>query len=213
LASLTDQINGAIAESQQNDSRILNTWHQPPVARTYISPTDSYEDQLGYDSPTVNLAPGAMRGMWQVNDQQQASVPSTVNTVSGNTKSNASAAIQGGLRQNPVAPASAWAAVPQVITNLAVTGPVIIQANVSVHSTVASDKVGFAIYRDGQPIGNRLVHTTPASASASTIVQLSATDSPPNGNHLYALYWSPGTGTLVATSNYRNLNVINLTPH
>jgi hypothetical protein len=213
MAGLADRINAAI---QANDTKTgLIARGKGPIqtpARTYISPTDSYEDQIGYDNPTDSLSPGAMRGMWAVNEQQQASVPVTVLTASGNSKSNSAAAIQGGIAQNPRAPATQWAAVPQMITNLAVTGPVMIQANLSAKSSVASDTVAFAIYRDGKLLGNHLTHTMPSATSSATLVQLSAIDNPPSGNHLYAVYWSPGTGTLVAVSNQRNLYAINLTP-
>jgi hypothetical protein len=81
-----------------------------------------------------------------------------------------------------------------------------------VSSSAANDTAGFALYRDGQLIGNHLTHTLPSTASAASLVQLSAMDNPPSGNHTYALYWSPGTGTLTAVSNQRNLYAINLTP-
>lgn len=181
-------------------------------ARTYISPTDSYQDEIGFSSSLENHAPGGMRPMWQVYDQQQASVPSTVLTSSGAAKSNALAAIQGGIALNPRAPATTWAAVPQMIQNVRATGPIMIQANVSVRSTVASDQAAFAIYRDGQLIGNHVTHTLPSTVSAVAMIQLSAMDNPPSGSHLYAMYWSPGTGTLVAHSNQRNMFAINLTP-
>jgi hypothetical protein len=211
--TLTDRINAAIAANDTQSGRI--PMGQGPIqtpARTYLSPTDSYENQIGFTPETHGFAPGAMRGMWSVAEQQQASVPVTNLTSSGNTKSNALGAIQGGIAKNPIAPASTWAAVPSMITNLNVQGPVIIQANVSVLSSAANDTAAFAIYRDGQLIGNHLTHTLPATASAATLVQLSAMDNPPSGNHVYALYWSPGTGTLVAVSNQRNLYAINLTP-
>jgi hypothetical protein len=213
MSSLTDRINAAIKANDTQTGRIpMGGGPVLTPARTYTSPADSYENELGYDNPTSGLAPGAMRGMWQVNDQQQANVPVTVLTKSGATSANTLAAIQGGIPQNPKAIATTWAAVPQMVLNLNVTGPVQIHANVSVHSSVANDPAGFAIYRDGQLIGNHSVQTMPATASASTTVQLSAMDNPPSGKHLYALYWSPGAGTLVATSNYRNLYAINLTP-
>lgn len=211
--TLAQRISEAIQANDTKQGRI--PMGKGPVltpARTYISPTDSYEDEIGYDNPTVNFAPGSNRGMWAQNEQQQASVPVTVLTKSGNTGSNSLAAIQGGIPQNPRAPATTWAAVPQMILNLSVSGPVAINASVSVHSSAANDQVGFAVYRDGKLIGNHVTHTLPATASASTLVQLSAMDNPPSGYHLYALYWSPGTGTLVATSNQRNLYAINLSP-
>lgn len=188
---------------------------QGPVqtpARTYLSPVDSYEDEIGHVSQTVNFHPGAMRGMWSVAEQQQASVPVTAITSSGNANSNAISAIQGGIAQNPKAPATAWSAVPSLLTNLRTQGPVVIAANVSIQSTVASDTVAFAIYRDGLLIGNHVTHTLPGTASTSSLVQISTMDNPPTGNHLYALYWSPGAGTLIATSNYRNIYAVNLSP-
>jgi hypothetical protein len=182
------------------------------TARTYISPTDSYENEIGPVPATVNFAPGSIRGMWAVADQQQASVPVTAITSSGNSQSTALAAIQGGIAQNPRAPATTWAAVPSMIANLACKGPVIVTANVSVRSSVANDTAGFAIYRDGRLIGNHVTQTMPATASATVLVQLSTVDNPPSGNHVFALYWSPGTGTLVANSNQRNLYALNLSP-
>ena len=211
--SLTERINSAIKANDTKTGAI--PMGKGPVltpARTYISPTDSYEDELGFDNPTVGLAPGANRGMWQVYEQQINHIPVTQLPSSGNSSSNAISAIQGGIAQNPKAPPSVWAAVPSMIQNVRVTGPIMVHANVSVRSSAANDQVAFALYRDGRLIGNHLVHTTPATASAATIVQLSTVDNPPSGNHLYALYWSPGTGTLIANSNQRNLYTVNLTP-
>jgi hypothetical protein len=209
--SLVDRINAAI---QANDTKtgLIPRGPIQHTARTYISPTDSYENQIGPDPATVNFSPGAMRGMWAVAEQQQASVPVTAITSSGNAQSASLAAIQGGIAQNPVAPATKWSAVPSLITNLSVKGPVIVTADVSVRSSVANDTAGFAIYRDGQLIGNHVTQTMPATASASVLVQLSAMDAPSIGLHTYAMFWSPGTGTLVANSNQRNLFAINLTP-
>jgi len=211
--TLAERINSAI---QKNDVRggLVPVGHGPqvPPARTYLSPSDSYEDEIGYDSPVVGHAPGMRRGMWQVYEQQQAHVPVTNLTSSGNTNNNAVAAIQGGLTQNPVAPAATWAVVPQMILPVRAQGPVHIIANVSVRSSIANDIPGFALYRDGNLLGNHLTHTTPATVSASSIVQLSVLDTPTTGQHIYALYWSPGTGTLIANSNQRNMYAINLTP-
>ena len=211
--SLADRINEAI---KKNDTKtgIIPRGKGPDnvPARTYISPTDAYEDELGQDRQTIGFHPGSFRGQWSLGEQQNASIPTTVLTSSGNAGNNALAAIQGGIPQNPKAPPSVWAAVPQMILNVPVKGPVMIHGNVSVRSSTANDTAGFAIYRDGKLIGNHVTHTLPATASATTIVQLSAIDEPPSGTHLYAMYWSPGTGTLIANSNQRNLYVINLTP-
>jgi hypothetical protein len=212
--SLTDRINSAIEANDTQTGRIpmgKGPSERAPV-RTYLSPTDSYEDEIGPTAELQNFAPGAMRGMWSVADQQHANVPVTVLTSSGNSQSNAISAIQGGIAKNPVAPATAWSAVPSMIQNVRVSGPIMIQASVSVRSSVANDGIGVALYRDGRLIGNHLTQTTPATVSAACLVQLSALDNPPPGNHVYAMYWSPGTGTLVANSNQRNLYTMNLTP-
>lgn len=182
-----------------------------PRARTYISPSDTYDSDIGYDSGLDTHSPGARRRMWYVAEQQNAHIPSTVLTSSGQTKSNVLAAIQGGIGQNPIA-ATTWSAMPSMQINMRTTGPVMVVANASVKSSAVSDTVAFAIYRDGLLIGNHVTHTLPSTASTSALIQLTAMDNPPVGNHLYALYWSPGTGTLVATSNQRNLYAINLMP-
>jgi hypothetical protein len=210
--TLTDRIDAAISANNATEGR--TPIGRAPIAspaRGYFSPTDSYENQIGFDNPQTSFAPGALRGMWSVADQQQASVPTTALKV-GNTNSNQVAAIQGGIAKNPVAPATVWASVPQMIMNLQVRGPVVIAASVSVQSSVANDTIGCAIYRDGKLIGNHVTTTLPATASTAMLVQLSSIDSPPQGLHVYAMYWSPGTGTLVATSNQRNLYGVNLSP-
>lgn len=212
--TLVDRITSAIQDNNEMEGRVpIGRGPIQTPARTYLSPTDSYEDEIGQPLELHGLAPGNMRGMWSVADQQQASVPITQLTKSGNTSSGQLAAIQGGIAMNPQAPVSVWAAVPQLIVNVRATGPVMIHANASVLSSVANDTAGFAIYRDGALIGNHLTHTLPATASAASLVQLSTIDNPPSGLHFYSLQWSPGTGTLVATSNNRNLFAINLTPH
>jgi hypothetical protein len=210
--NLTDKIAQAIdANNEQEKAIPVGKGPIVHVARTYFSPTDSYEDEIGPDSPLEHFHPGSLRGMWAVAEQQQASVPVTALTSSGNTKNAGLAAIQGGIAQNPVAPPTVWAAVPSLITNIAASGPVMVTANVSVRSSVANDTAGFAIYRDGKLIGNH-VNQTLGTVSAVTIVQLTVMDLPPPGNRTYALYWSPGTGTLVANSNQRNLYALNLVP-
>ncbi len=211
--SLTSRITNAIQSNAV--SEVLLPSGKAPVeipARTYISPTDSYDDEIGFNNPQVSHAPGAMRGMFVVKDQQQASVPVTQLTSSGNTNNNSLAAIQGGIAQNPVAPATVWSSVPQMLVNVRVAGPVIVQANVSVKSSVANDVAGFALYRDGKLIGNHVTHTLPAATGSASMVQLSTMDTPPAGNHVFSMMWSPGTGTLVAVSNQRNLYAVNLSP-
>lgn len=213
MKPLVQRINEAIEANNTEQGRIpMGKGPEFMPARTYFAPIDAYEDNIGPDFPTHNFHQGSERRMWSVAEQQQANIPVTAITSSGNSNSAALAAIQGGIAQNPVAPATQWAAVPSLITNLSVKGPVIIQANVSVRSSVANDTAGFALYRDGQLLGNHITHTLPATVSAAALIQLSAMDNPPSGNHVYALYWSPGTGTLVAVSNQRNLYAINLSP-
>lgn len=211
--SLTDRINSAIQANNTTEGLIpMGKGPIPTPARTYLSPTDSYEDEIGFDSGTNSFHGGSMRNMWALADQQNASVPVTVLKSSGNTKSSGLASIQGGLVLNPVAPATTWSSVPQLITNLTTKGPVLIQGGVSVRSSAATDSIGVAIYRDGNLIGNHVTHTTPSTVSAVSLVNLSTMDNPPPGLHVYSLQWSPGTGTLTAHSNQRNLNVINLFP-
>jgi hypothetical protein len=212
MAKLSEIINTAIQDNEAENSKLS----KGPVfipARTYFSPTDVYEDQIGPDIPTHGFQPGHMRGMWAVNEQQQASVPVTAITSSGNSTSGQLAAIQGGIAQNPIAPATVWSAIPSMIVNLDVKGPgpVLIHANVSVDSSSANDTVGFALYRDGKLLGNHLTHTLGPGSDAG-LVQMSAIDNPPVGFRVYAMYWSPGTGTLVANSNQRNIYAACLTP-
>lgn len=212
--TLADRITAAIKANNTQEGRIpMGRGPQISPMRTYLSPTDSYEDEIGPDSATASLAPGAMRAMWAVADQQQASVPVTNLTSSGNTESIFTSAIQGGIAQNPVAPATTWASVPQMIRNIRATGgPIQISGSVSVRSSVANDTAAFGIYRDGVLIGNHVTHTLPATVSSATLVQLSAVDNPTPGVHVYSMAWSPGSGTLTAVSNQRNLYLTNLTP-
>jgi hypothetical protein len=210
--TLTDRIDQAIDLNNNTQGRVpIGRSPIASPARSYFSPTDSYENEIGFDNPQSSFAPGALRGMWSVADQQQASVPTTALRV-GNANSNQTAAIQGGIAKNPVAPAATWATVPQMVMNLTARGPVIIAASVSVQSSVANDVAGFAIYRDGLLIGNHVTTTLPGTASTAMLVQLSSMDTPPQGLHFYSMQWSPGTGTLTATSNQRNLYGVNLSP-
>jgi hypothetical protein len=211
--TLAERITSAIHANNTKDGLI--PMGKGPVltpARTYMTATDANEDSIGYDNPTDGLAPGRTRYQWSILEQQQASVPVTNLTSSGNTSNNSIAAIQGGIPQNPIAPASVWSSVPQMILPVNAKGPVMIMANLTCQSTAAHDNIAFAIYRDGQLLGNQLTHQFPAATNAPNLVQLSAMDNPPTGAHIYALYWSPGTGTLTAVSNQRNLYAINLQP-
>ena len=169
MPTLDNKISEALRVNNEQEKTVpVNKGPIVKPARTYLSPTDSYEDEIGPDSPLATFHPGARRSMWAVAEQQQASVPVTAITSSGNAQNAGLAAIQGGIAQNPVAPATTWAAVPSLIQNLRTAGgPVQIQANVSVRSSAANDTAGFAIYRDGQLIGNHVTHTFPATVSAT----------------------------------------------
>jgi hypothetical protein len=208
--SLNQRIDQAIEENNEQEDKERKVPEFVP-ARTYFSPTDSYETEIGFDNPLVGHAPGRMRGMWQVYEQQQAHVPVTNLKSSGNSNSNFTTAIQGGIPQNPVAPASGWAQVPQMAANIRATGgPVVISGSVAVSSTAATDTVNFAIYRDGMLLGNHESHTIPTSSVSMRA--MTVYDNPPIGLHVYAMYWKAGTGTLTAVSNQRNFYVLNLTP-
>jgi hypothetical protein len=208
---LADRITAAIQANDTQSGRVpMGKGPQFQPARTYFSPTDSYEDNIGPDFGVHNFHQGSMRGMWSIAEQQQASVPVTAITKSGNTANNQLAAIQGGIPQNPQAPPGAWSGIPQMVTSIRTTGPVLINGNVTLHSSVSNDSIGLAIYRDGQLVGNHTSHTMPAGLPEN--MQISITDNPPTGQHVYAMYWSPGSGTLTANSNERNFSVLNLSP-
>lgn len=210
-ATLTDRIQQAIEKNDAQQDRVplgKGPIFQP--ARSYLSPTDSYEDEIGPTTELHSFHPGGNRGMWAIADQQHASVPVTVLKSSGNTNNNFVAAIQGGIPQNPQAPAGVWSAIPQMTASIKTKGPVMITAGVSVHSTVGNDTMMIAVYRDGNLIGNPYLHVL--AAGAESLKNIVAMDDPPIGNHVYAIYWKPGSGTLTAVNNYRNLYVTNLTP-
>lgn len=209
--SLADRITAAI---QKNDTKTgsipMGKGPSIPPARTYFSPTDSYEDEIGQERITDGFAPGHMRGMWQVYEQQQAHVPVTNLVSSGNVQNNELNHIQGGIPQNPVAPPATWSQIPQMSLTVKSTGPVLIHGSVTLDSSSTNDTIGLAIYRDGNLIGNFENHTLPTSLKA--LKNMSAIDNPPVGTHVYAMYWSPGAGTLTAVSNARNFYAMNLTP-
>lgn len=210
--TLADRITAAIQANDAKSGAIpTGRGPQPIPARSYMTATDSYETQIGFDNPLMGNAPGSARPMFQVYEQQQAHIPVTNLRTSGGANSNAIAALQGGITQNPVAPATTWAVVPQMMLPVKATGPIHVIANVTVRSSSNNDDASFAIYRDGNLIGNKVTHLM-ATVGSPTLVQVSLVDSPPIGQHIYALYWSPGTGTLTAHSNQRNMYLMNLTP-
>ncbi len=209
--SLVDRINTAIRANDTKTGLIpMGQGPQVTPARTYISPSDAYENELGFDDQMNHLKPGVMRPMWQVYEQQQAHIPVTNLTSSANLQNNEFAHIQGGIPQNPVAPAGTWAPIPQMSATVKTTGPVIVLGSVAMDSSVANDTVSLAIYRDGKLIGNFEQHTIPSNLP--TLKNMTAMDNPPPGNHVYAMYWKAGSGTLTAVNNLRNFYVANLSP-
>lgn len=208
--TLVDRINSAIAANDTKTGLIpMGQGPKFPTARTYISPSDAYETEIGFNDPTSSLHPGVHRPMWQVYEQQQAHIPVTNLTRSGSVQNNEFQHIQGGIPQNPVAPAG-WNPIPQMSATVKTTGPVLILGSVSVDSSVANDTIGLAIYRDGKLIGNIQNHTLPGNLPS--LKNLTAMDNPPPGYHIYAMYWQKGSGTLTAVNNFRNFYVTNLSP-
>ena len=210
--TLTDRIDEAIQNNNKADASVPKGLGPVDVpVRSYVSPSYTYDTELGFESTLQHLSPGAMRPMWFVKDQQQASVPVTALTSSGTSRNTQITAIQGGIAKSPRSSPSGWAVVPQMNLGVKATNLVVVSASVSVRSTVAGDTASFALYRDGNLVGNHQTQSFPSSTTTA-MIQMTLHDNPPPGYHSYALYWSPGTGILTAVSNQRNMYVTNLLP-
>ncbi len=183
---------------------------QPP--RSFASPMDSYEMDLGYDSPFNHLAPGTMRAMWQIPDVALTHTPVNTIQTSGTPNTSQRNQIIGGVAGGAKAPVTGWAPVPNMQLQVKSSGPLSITAGLSVQSTQATDSVQFAFYRDGRQIGQIFTDTTSSTANMQKLVNLSAVDVPPNGAHVYALFWKMGTGTLSTTGTARSIYTVNLSP-
>lgn len=185
---------------------------QPP--RSFASPMDSYEQDVGYDSPFGHFAPGARRAMWQIPDVALTHTPVNTLQSSGTPTSTQTNQIIGGVVGGVKAPAAnKWGAVPNMQNSVVSTGPMILTATLSVQSTSATDSISFAFYRDAVQIGQIFTQTTSSTANKQNLVNLSSIDVPPTGSHVYALYWRAGTGTLSTTGTARSFFAINLQPN
>jgi hypothetical protein len=208
ITSALESNNEQIAREQLPPFRQPNP--QPP--RSYASPMDSYENEVGYDSPFNHLAPGATRPMWQIPDIALTHTPVSTLVRAGIPNSTQTAQIVGGVMGGVVAPASGWAPVPNMQLRVSSTGPLVLTASCGVQSTSASDAIQFAFYRDGNQIGQIFTQTTSSVAGMAGTISLSTIDQPPTGSHIYALYWKAGSGTLSSTGTARSLFSMNLTP-
>ena len=213
---IQSQVSTAIGQNNatQAQQAIPPSGQPNPIPpRSYASDMDSYEQSVGYDSPFNTFAPGTMRAMWQIPDIALTHTPVNTLQSAGTTNSSQTNQIIGGVVGGVKAPASGWASVPNMQLQVSSTGPLFITASLSVQSTVASDSVSFAFYRDGSQIGQIFTDTTSSSANKQGLVNLSTIDSPPNGSHSYSLNWRQGAGTLSTTGTARAISCINLQPN
>ena len=209
----------AVATSASQQSRIGP--QQSPVVmqpRGFASPQDVYDQDVGYETPFNHLSPGTMRGMWQVPDVALTHTPVNTLQSAGTPNSTQQAATAGGLVSNPSSPAAGWNTVPNMQLQVTTNGPVHVIANLSVQSNVSSDVVSFALYRDGQQVGQSFTHTTSNAANSPSLVGVAMIDNPATAKsfltpHLYSLYWKAGSGLLTASKTQRSMYSVNLTPH
>jgi hypothetical protein len=209
IGSAIEQNNETVAQDVLTAPKQPNP--QPP--RSYASPMDSYEDEVGYVSPFNHLAPGTMRPMWQIPDIALTHTSVSTLQSAGTQNSTQTAQIIGGVAGGVKAPVSGWGYVPNMQLQVSSTGPLFLTASCPVQSTTNSDVVSFAFYRDGQQIGQIFSQTLSSSANNPTTINLTTIDSPPNGNHIYSLQWQAGSGTLSSAGTARSLTSMNLTPN
>jgi|SRR5579871_433002 len=187
-------------------------------ARSYASPMDVYEDEVGFDSPFSYLSTGTRRIMWQIPDIAITHTPlsSVLTSASQSADFTQAQIIGGGIPATTNAPASGWSVVPNMEATIIVNGPAQITASLIVQSNVANDTISFAVYRAGKQITPAYQQTT-SNANTPTFVQISTVDNTllvhsPLNREVYQLYWKAGSGALTTTNNQRTFYVTNLVP-
>lgn len=215
LSQILAQNNAKLA-AQQAAAQNLKSSAAPnpvPYVRGNVPPATATDSEAGYDSPFDGLAPGATRPMPTIPVQSVAIPVNTALTSSGQGNTNAFNLVSGGVVNAPVAPASAagFAAIANMQVALPVTGPVQVSATLPVQSSSSNDTIQLKVFRDGIQIFGPFSHTLGLSNTAN-LVTVNVLDQPVNGNHVYALYWKAGAGTLSTTGTQRIMSVLNLHP-
>lgn len=214
---MKEQIDAAMADLHRDIGNLPGQHAPNPLPFRAPPQHDVYDENVAFVSPVARFSPGVLRQSWSHPEVALTHTPVSSLLSSGQAGNTQTAQIIGGVKQDVVAPTSAWGAVPNMQLVVRANGPVHVTASLSVKSTDASDVVSFAFYRNGSLVSQIFTHTTPSAAGKSSLVNLSMIDTNVDAHgflnpEIYALYWKAGTGTLTAVGSQRSMYAINLTP-
>jgi hypothetical protein len=185
--------------------------------RSFASPQDVYDTDVGYESPFLNFSPGSRRAMWSLPPVAITHDPIATLTSSATPSGTHSTQISFGAQSGVLASAG-WSTVPNLELSLVVNGPAHLTATLPIQSTSPSDPVQFAFYRGGNLLSQIFPTTTHANTNTPTIVSFSFIDPSPLAHsplnlETYSLFWSGPSGNISSPGIGRSMFLTSLIPH
>jgi hypothetical protein len=185
--------------------------------RSYASPQDVYDQDVGYESPFMNLSPGVKRAMWSIPPVAITHDPVATLTSSAVPRGTQATQIASGAASGVVAN-TGWATLPNLELQLVANGPVHLTATVPIQSTSVSDPIQFAFYRNGKPISQVFSHTTSTNVNTASLVTLTFIDpSPlthsPLNSETYSVFWKGASGNVSSPGVGRSFFLTSLIPN
>jgi hypothetical protein len=186
--------------------------------RSFASPQDVYDTDVGYESPFLNFSPGSRRAMWSLPDVALTHTPVATLTSSATPGGTQATQVTGAGAQSGVLASNVWSTVPNMELSLVVNGPVNMSASIPVQSTSPSDPVRFAFYRNGQLLSQQFLETTHVNSNTPTITTISFTDPSPLSHsplnlETYSVYWNGPSGNVSSPGVGRSFFLQSLIPH
>jgi len=202
--SVKDDLKKVAEQVAANDAQVVTKAPNATPARSYPSPTATYEDSAFFETPFVRQNVTS-RAMWKVNEsaiQQRKVITTSLPAATGVS----------GIAVAPATTNTALVAVPDLTIAVNATGAQVqISWNISASLSVNTATASFAVFRDGIQISQTQYANSPANnqkfSASQTIV-----DSPALGLHAYSLYWSTSSGTLTADGKNRSISGLILRP-
>jgi hypothetical protein len=183
----------------------------PIRPRSFTNPDDVYDDVVGFDHPQATFQPGVFRPMWRVRPAAiQMNRVTTTQSQAAPTSSFIPPNYKTGVVAGPSTTSTSLLIVPDMSISLQTNGPVQVGFQITAQTVNANDPANFAIFRDGIQISP--IFQQSGGANTNFTISQTIIDSPSNGTHVYALYWSRTASTLTAFAKARSIYAVNLKP-
>lgn len=201
VAHLQEQLSGAEAQTTTS-AKFPNA----TPARGYIASEATQDQRSEFADPFSRIGSGRFRPTWVT---QPAAVQQT-KVITTNIQPPANAV---GSANAPATTSATPGGVPDMVVALRVgaNSQVHIAWSFSGSLSATTLTATFALYRDGQRIGQPVYGMSPQVNGKFSVSQ-SFIDSPQAGLHSYAVYWSTSGGTLTADAKSRQITALNLKP-